>query len=56
MPDVRFRLMKYRDFEFGEVELKRISDRTAKQLAMIGIAGALLVILILGLVYVVWVA
>lgn len=56
MPRVEFRIAKIKDFEFGSIKVTEISDRTAKQLAIIGIGGALLVGLILGLAYIIWVA
>ena len=56
MPEVEFEFIKVRDFTFGRLKITGISERTAKQLAIIGIGGALLVALILGLVFIIWVA
>lgn len=56
MPNFEFDLVKVKEFTFGRFKVTEISDRTAKQLAIIGIGGALLVGLILGLAFIFWVA
>ena len=56
MANFEFDLMKVKDFTFGRFKVTEISEQTAKQIAIIGIGGALLVALILGLAFIIWVA
>lgn len=56
MPNLEFEFLKVKDVTFGRLRVKGISERTAKQLAIIGIGGALLVGLLLGLAFIFWVA